>query len=54
LIVAMPFATTGASRNAGTFTPVPIRMVRVACAASASTAQQFDRMIGLSVTQQCV
>ena len=36
----------------GTATPVPIRMVRVAWAASASTAQQFERMIGLSVTQQ--
>jgi hypothetical protein len=54
LIVAMPFAAAGASRSAGTLTPVPSRIRRVACAASASTAQQFDRMIGLSVTQQCV
>jgi len=30
----------------------PMRIERVACAASASTAQQFERMIGLSVTQQ--
>jgi len=52
LMVAIPFAATGARRSPGTTTPVPIRMVRVACAASASTAQQFERMIGLSVTQQ--
>jgi hypothetical protein len=29
-----------------------MRMDRVACAASARTAQQFERMMGLSVTQQ--
>jgi hypothetical protein len=52
LMVAMPFAVVGASRRAGTFTPVPRRMRRVACAASASTAQQLERIIGLSVTQQ--
>jgi len=51
-IVAMPLAAAGARRSAGTATPVPIRIDRVACAASASTAQQFERMIGLSVTQQ--
>ena len=52
LMVAMPLAAAGARRSAGTLTPVPRRMRRVACAASASTAQQFERMIGLSVTQQ--
>jgi len=41
---------TGARRRPGTFTPVPSRIVRVWAAASARTAQQFDRIIGLSVT----
>ena len=53
-MVAMPLAAAGARRRAGTFTPVPRLIRRVACAASASTAQQFERMIGLSVTQQRV
>ena len=52
LIVAIPLAATGASRNPGTLTPVPSCMVRVCCAAKASTAQQLDRIIWLSVTQQ--
>ena len=52
-MVAIPFAATGASRRPGTFTPVPRRIRRVCWAARASTAQQFDRIIWLSVTQQC-
>ncbi len=52
-MVAMPLAATGASRSPGTFTPVPRRIRRVCWAARASTAQQFDRIIWLSVTQQC-
>ena len=52
LMVAMPLATTGASLSPGTFTAVPSRMVRVCWAASASTAQQLERIMGLSVTQQ--
>ena len=51
LMVAMPLAAAGASRSPGTFTPVPRRMVRVCCAASARTAQQLERIITLSVTQ---
>lgn len=51
-MVAMPFATTGASRSPGTLTPVPRRMRLVCCAARARTAQQLERIIGLSVTQQ--
>jgi hypothetical protein len=53
LMVAMPLAVTGASRRPGTFTPVPRRIRRVCWAARASTAQQLDRIIWLSVTQQC-
>ena len=49
LMVAMPLATAGARRSPGTFTPVPRRIVRVWRAASARTAQQFERIIGLSV-----
>ena len=51
-MVAMPLATAGASLKPGTFTAVPSRMWRVCWAARASTAQQLDRIIGLSVTQQ--
>ena len=50
LIVAMPLAAAGARRSPGTFTPVPRRIFRVWAAASARTAQQFDRIMGLSVT----
>ncbi len=53
-MVAMPLAAAGARRRPGTFTPVPSRMVRVSRAASASTAQQLERIIWLSVTQQWV
>jgi hypothetical protein len=42
-----------AAAGPGTLTPVPRRMRRVCWAAKASTAQQFDRIIWLSVTQQC-
>ena len=52
LMVAMPLAVTGASRRPGPLTPVPIFMVRVCWAASASTAKQLERIIWLSVTQQ--
>ena len=52
LIVAMEFAATGASRSDGTATPVPSWMVRVACAASASTAQGLERMSWVSNAQQ--
>ena len=51
-MVAMPLAAAGARRRAGTLTPVPSRIRRVSRAASARTAQQLERIIGLSVTQQ--
>ncbi len=54
LMVAMPLAAAGARRSPGTFTPVPSRIVRVWWAASARTAQQLERIIGLSVTHACV
>ena len=52
LMVAIPFAATGAERSPGTATPVPRRNRCVCCATSAMTAQTLGRIIGLSVIQQ--
>ena len=54
LIVAIPLAVTGACLIPGTLTPVPSLISLVAVAANANTAQQLERSIGLSVTQQWV
>ena len=52
LIVAMAFAVTGAIDRAGMATPGPTAMRLVLSATSASSAQRFERIIGLSHTQQ--
>jgi hypothetical protein len=52
-IVAMPWAMTGAMRRSGTATPVPMRMVRVCWAASASEACTSERTMGESVIHAC-
>jgi hypothetical protein len=50
-MVAMALAVTGASRVGAMATPVPIFIVRVCCATSASVAQQSENTICVSVTQ---
>ena len=51
LIVAIPFAVTGASRNPPISKPVISLIFCVCCAASAITAQRLERSSGLSVIQ---
>ena len=53
-MVATPLAASGANRMPHTATPAPIRMVRVFSATAARVANRFDRISGLSVTQQRV
>ncbi len=52
LIVAIPFAVTGANPRPGIATPGPMAMRWVRAATNASRAHTFERIIGLSQTQQ--